>query len=252
LVFAKQSLGLVYCLKKAGATPAAIANVSPDTDPRQLMLSADGKWVAFTASSFMENGLPASVKVNLYVAATDGTKLHKITSSPLAGKYIPFDLSSDGKTICWVDDRSKGPWIADVDGKNARRLPLGVAGSKLQTVHCDRTAATIYYQTISATGIKLHSISRTGTGLTQIHATTHGHYAVARDATKIRMRRVENTSTKEGKLWSVDGANLSEICTLSMPRYAGSWAWSGDGNAAIWRGSAKDGKVKTYVWRAAP
>jgi hypothetical protein len=250
LVFAKGAHGIVYRITKAGGTPLAIANVSPDTDPRQLTLSTDGKWVAFTASNFMHNGKPGRVRANLYVAATDGSKLHKITASALTGKLVAFDLSGDGKYICWVDDSTKGPWIAGVDGKNARRLPLGITGATLQSVHCDPTAATIYYQTNSTAGVKLHSISRAGTGLAQVHATANGHYHVARDTARLRLRRIENPGAGAGKLWTLSGASLTEVCAFTLPRYAGSWAWSGDGKTLVWRGGLTKGSVKTFVWRA--
>ena len=79
----------VYALNKPGGTPTLVADVQPNGDIRQLILSGDGRWAAFTASTFRENGILVPLRASLYVAATDGSAVHRITATPIRQKYIP-------------------------------------------------------------------------------------------------------------------------------------------------------------------
>ena len=65
----------------------------------------------------MHDGKLGRNEGNLYVAATDGTAVVKITANPTHDKLIPFAISGDSKSIAWAPDPRAWPWIADIDGK---------------------------------------------------------------------------------------------------------------------------------------
>ena len=247
VVFAWYPGSKVYVLTRPGGNPREIADVDPDGDVRQLSLSADGKWAAFTASNYLRDGKLGRVHVNLYVAVTDGSALHRITANALPDKFIPYDLSGDGKTLVWVDDPAKGPWIADAGGRNARRLPA--PSDPIQNVFTNATGSTIYYQTINASGVKLLSVGRSGTSLVKVHETSRGHYNVARDAGTIVLARDNRDKTGRRTYWRVGGKSLVKLFSLKIPGYAGSCALSGDGRTAVWVDPAPAPVDQTFVWR---
>jgi len=248
VVFATVGGSRVHALTSPQATPQVIGNVSPDQDPQHFRLSDDGKWVAFIASSFKHGGSLGMVRANLYVAATDGTALHRITANALPGNDIPFDISADGKTLVWVDDDQKGPLIAGINGQNARRLPLSQA--RVTGVFSDPTGAVVYFQTLNDKGLKLFSVKRDGTELQQVHAAQHGTYEVARDSTAIRLRQYDPKSNDVGTFWRLDGTKLEKAFTFKSLGPVGSWSTSGDGRVIVWRDTKSATGDQTLIWRA--
>jgi hypothetical protein len=252
VAFAYSPGGHVHFLDQAGGNPRSIANVDPDGDVRQLILSNDGGLAVFTASRFKENGQLVRVRTNLYVAATDGSKLSKITATPVFEKFISFALAADAKTLVWVDDPAKGPWIADVDGGNACRLPVAPDGRRILNVFCNEAASKIYYHTVAADGVKLYQVDRGSLTITPVQSATDGLYEVSSDGSGIYLCQADPAQKGKGAWWKWNGTELTKLITLSMPRHLGSWAWSADGGTMVWRDSAENGGFATYVWRLTP
>jgi hypothetical protein len=246
VIFASYPGGKVYALTKPGENPKEIADVAPDGDIRQLALSQDGAWAAFTASSFLRNGKLSRLEVNLYVVATNGSAHYRITTTALPDKFISFDLSADGKTIVWVDDPKKGPWIADTNGQNAKRLPI--APDPIQSVFSNPAGDTIYYQTINATGVRLLAVSRTGTTPAVVNEASHGHYYVARDSGTVLLAQDNRDLSAKRTYWRVDGSTRTKLFSVKIPGYAGSCALSGNGGAAAWVDPAPADENHTFVW----
>jgi hypothetical protein len=245
VAFAKGTESRVYVLTSPGKAPRVVADVSPYRDPRQLVLSRDGRWVAFTAAGVEGGGPIGAVQVNLYVAATDGSAVHRITNPPLPGRYIAFALSADGATLVWVDDRDKGPIVANRDGSGTSRL--SAPGARIADVFCSPDGSQVYCATIEAAAVKLRSIARAGSQWALAHEAPSGSLAVAREGSAIRLiQRPSNTSP--GTCWSVNGASSREsMFTFAVPQHAGSMALSGDGQVVVWREG-----LKTRVWKAGP
>lgn len=239
----------VFVVTRAGGTPQSIANVGPDGDIRQLVLSQDGGLAAFTASRFRENNELVRVRSNLYIAATDGSRLTKITATPVFEKYIAFALSEDGTTVVWVDDPAQGPWIAGVDGQNAKRLPAAPSGQRIQNVFCNTNAAKIYYQTVAADGVRLHEVDRKTSARVLRCSATHGIFELSSDASKIHLCQSDSAQARRGSWFMWNGTSFTKEVTLAMPRYCGSWARSTDGKTLVWRNSNANGRMVTFVWR---
>jgi hypothetical protein len=245
VAFAKASGSSVTVLTSPTATPVTAANVAPDRDPRQLVLSRDGQWVAFTAAGVTGGALIGTVKVNLYVAATNGSVVHTITSSPLRGKFIPFALSADGSTLVWVDDPMKGPIVCDRDGTDATRLPALASG--IHQVDCAPDGSVVYSTRAEASGIELRKIPRVGSTWTVVDSVTGGIFTVTAETGAVRLVQ-QPSRDNPGACWSVTAPSTrSEMFTFETPRHAGSLAISGDGEVAVWREGPK-----TRVWRATP
>jgi hypothetical protein len=245
VVFAKDTESRVFVLSSPGAPPATVTDVAPDRDPRQLQLSRDGRWVAFTASGIQGGGPIGRVQVNLYVAATDGSALHRITSTPMFGKYLAFALSADSTTLVWVDDPGKGPIVANRDGTGAARLPA--PGARIERVFCSADGSRVYCTTVEAAGVKLRSIPRQGSTWALEDEVADGAFTVAGDGSAIRLVQAAR-STSPGTCWSVNGvSSRTAMFTFVRPEHAGSMAFSGDGQVVVWREG-----LATRVWQAGP
>jgi hypothetical protein len=244
LAFAKGTSARVYVLASAAASPITVADVSPDGDPRQLELSRDGRWIAFTASGVEGGGPIGRVRVNLYVAATNGSAVHRITSAPLVGKHIAFALSEDGGTLIWVDDPTKGPIVSERDGSGATRLP--VPAGRILRVHSAADGERLYCTTVGASTVRLYSIARAGSNWTLEDEASDGAFAVAPETGAIRLVQRPG-QTSPGTCWSVGESSRTSMFTFEAPRRAGSLAMSGDGKVVVWREG-----LKTRVWQARP
>ncbi|MBN2491465.1 MAG: hypothetical protein JXQ29_11510 [Planctomycetes bacterium] len=239
----------VFVVTRAGGTPQSIANVAPDGDIRQLVLSQDGGLAAFTASRFRENGELVRVRSNLYIAATDGSHLWKITAAPVFQKFIPFALSGDGTTVVWVDDPALGPWIAGTEGQNAMRLPAAPTGQRIQNVFCNTNAAKVYYQTVAEDGVRIQEVDRGTSAMAVRCSAAHGFFELSSDASKIHLCQTDSAQARCGS-WSMwNGTSFTKHVTLVMPRHCGSWARSSDGETLVWRNSNANGQMATFVWR---
>jgi hypothetical protein len=251
VVFAVYPGSQVFSLRQPNGMPLSMANVSPDGDIRQLTLSDDGRWAAFTASSFLRDGKLGRVRVNLYVAATDGSIIHRITPEAINGKFIEFALSGNGQRIVWTDDLRHGAGIADLDGKNAVQLPAPPEGSRIQALHCNDSGSEVYYQTIGADGVKLLRVIPGRATFAQLYCATSGFYHVAGNGEKIFLRKSLQETPCIAAWWELSGTTLVKRLTLTTPRHVGSWAWSRDGKTMAWRDTADGGGFTTYVWQAA-
>lgn len=249
VAFAKGTESTVYALTGSGSQPRAAANVAPFTDPRQLRLSDDGKWVAFSASRLVQSGSAFRVVSNLFVAATDGSVCHKIRGTDLVERMIAFDLSPDGSTIVWVDDPTKGPWVASRDGTSAVRL--NVSATKIVGVAANLAATRIYYQDLRATGIRICSVNRDGSGAQVIHeSAAGGRYEVAGNAGAVRLRTFEAKRTPPGTSWLVGTTTLTRMFDYPRADVAGTNEWSGNGEVAVWRVRTCSGTYETRIWRS--
>jgi hypothetical protein len=198
----------------------------------------------------MHDGKLGRNQGNLYVAATDGTSLVKITAKATHDKLIPFTVSGDSKSIVWVPDPRAGPWIADIDGKNAKELPAPAESRVIQAVHCNTTASTIYYETSGNGGLKLQKVERDGSQLSLVHEAAHGFYQVSNDATRIYLCQIDQPQLKKGSWSEWNGAALVPRVILTMPRPLGTFDWSPDGRVMIWRDMAGPGQGATFAWEA--
>jgi len=248
VIFAKSPGSRVYAVTEPNGTPKVVADAAPYGDIRQLRVSNDGKWVAFTASSGLLNSPTGRVHANLYVAATDGSVVHRITGISVPMKLIPFDLSPDGGTLVWVDDPGKGPWVAGIDGSNAKRL--SVSGSSIVAVTCNTTGSVIYYQVLDANGANLYRVNRDGTNISLVHSAARGTYYVARNGSRVRLDQFDPKAKPCGSSWLVEGSSLNAMFTFGRPGIAGSRAWSGDGRVMVWRARFSPWADETRIWRA--
>jgi hypothetical protein len=248
VVFGKTNETEVYMLTQPGATPALVASLAPDGDPRQLRISDDGKWIAFTAARLVESGVQSRTCANLYVAATNGSALHCITPTSVPNRWIPFDLSGDGKSVTWLDDAHQGPMIADANGANARRI--AVTPGHIGNLRCDTTSSRIYFDAYDAEGIHLWRINRDGTGETKLHSTTGGRFFVARASGQVRLERFERTATPPGASWLQSGENPTKMFDLQREDIGGTSDWSADGKVLAWRTPASMGSFDTFIWRS--
>lgn len=245
VAFARGTESRVYVLMSSAAKPVSIANVAPDRDPRQLVMSRDGRWVTFTAAGVKGGGPIGRVQVNLYVAAVNGSAIHRVTPTPLSGRYIAFALSADGATLVWVDDPTKGPIVANRDGGGASRLPAPSA--RIERVFCSADGNRVYCSTVETTAVKLWSIARKGSSWKLEDEAPSGAFTVAREGGTIRLIQPPG-QTSPGTCWSVNGkANRTSMFTFTRPRYAGSMAFSSDGRVVVWREG-----LKTRIWQAKP
>jgi hypothetical protein len=249
VAFGHATEGKVYVLTKSGQQPRAIADVSPDGDPRQLRLSEDGKWIAFTASNAFRDGKLGRVHANLYVAATDGSVVYRRTAAAVPGKYLAFDLSLDGKTVTWADELPGGAWIADPSGTGMRRISL--ASGSLIDLMLDASGSTVYHQVNNAEGVRLYSVKRDGTGLTSVHTAANGTYRFAPVGGQVLLDQFDPKAEPCGTAWLVQGANLVRMYDYSRPRFAGDRAWSADGKVLVRRSPRSPGIQETRIWRAA-
>ncbi len=242
--------GTVQVLDGPQSTPREIANVAPDGDVRQLVLSHDGALAAFTASSYRDAaGNLVRVRANLYVAKTDGSGVTKITSSPVSEKFIAFALSGDGSTLVWVDDAKQGAWVGDADGKNAKRLPAAPGGRAIQAVFTNAAGSTIYYQSVGLDGVKLHAVDRAQETVTLLHEGAHGSiYALSADGTSVHRLQ---TGSRTATWWRATATGETKVADVSWPRHLGSWTWSGDAGTLVWCGGAPSGGATTYVLQPA-
>ncbi|MBN1607495.1 MAG: hypothetical protein JW940_12730 [Polyangiaceae bacterium] len=247
VAFARTDGSKVYALPRAMETPRVVADVSPDADPRQLRISDDGTWVAFTAARMVQSGTESRVHANLYVAATDGSALHRITAVALPDRYIAFDLSGDGQSIVWLDDATKGPLVADRDGGNSRRI--GVTPQHLGPVRCNANASLIYFEAFDREGKHLWRVNRDGTGEAKLHSTTSGQFFVARGSGQVRLEKFDPQATPPGVSWMLSGGSPTKMCDLQRPDIVGASAWSDDGSVFVWRAPASPGVCETFVWR---
>ena len=247
VAFAKSPGRRVYVVTRPGGEPIVVANTGSYGDPRQLCMSADGKWVAFTASSGLTNSPGGRVHANLYVAAADGSIVHQITSKTLPGKFIPFALSEDGKTVIWVDGPDKDPVVAGIDGKNAKRVITAKKG--IRNVACSKDGSTIYYEILDGDGLEIRSIGSDGNGEKLLHSAAHGKYHVASGNGRIRLDQFDARQKPCGRTWLVKDGGLKEMFTFRRPMIGGSRTWSRDGRVMVWRTRFSPWVDKTMVWR---
>lgn len=248
IAFAKTGESKIYAVARPGAQPALVADISPDSDPRQLRISDDGKWVAFSAARMVQSGVHARAHANLYVAATNGAAVHRITAAALPQRWIAFDLSGDGKSVVWLDDAAKGPLLADANGANARRI--AITATQLGMLRCDTTAAHIFFDAFDSEGTHLWRVNHDGTGLTKLHTTTGGRFFVARASGQVRLQRFDRGSTPPGSSWLQTGASPTKMFELEKEDIVGTSDWSHDGKVMVWRAPASSGGSETFVWRA--
>jgi hypothetical protein len=242
VAYAPGSGSRVYFLANPGAPARLVADVSPASDPRQLTLSRDGGWVAFTASSIQGGGRLGRPQVDLYVAATDGSVLHRITSASLPGKHMAFALSGDGGTMVWVDDPARGPLIANRDGQQSRRLPPPLGG--IYTVSCSPDGGRIHCMSGKSDALQLCAISRLGTSWAVQATATSGRFIVAPSSgAAYHLERPTRAAPGTCSMFS-GPTSRSPVFRFDSPRYAGSIAISDDGRVAVWRDGGK-----TMVWR---
>lgn len=249
VAYARSPGSIVYALTEPLGTPRVVVNVAPDSDPRELQLSADGKWVAFTASRLVQTGSHARIHANLYVAATDGSVVHLITASPLPDRRIAFDLSPDGAWISWIDDAAKGPMIAAVGGASATRLALDLGADHVTDVSWNADASRLYYHTLSGGGVAVGRVQRNGTGAEELHSAARGRYGVARTG-EIRLSQFDPSASPAGTSWRLGGSGLTATYHFGRPDIAGTEAWSADGKVCVWRAPMATGRSATWVWRA--
>jgi hypothetical protein len=249
----------VYVVTSASGSPRVVASVGPDEAPGQLTLSADGRWVAFSASRMLWSGRQALRHANLYVAALDGSVLHKVTPAPVVGDAIPFAFSSDGATIAWVDDPTKGPMRADRDGGNALRLPfpgeVNPASGRIQRVFLDAAGSRVFYAVLESNGTsfdgKLFEVDRNGTGLVRRQSTAGGRFEVSRDGTAIRCFDSPGpVPPRTGTSWllgSQGPVKMFDFGTLVWG--VGTYDWSDDGNVLVWYDERAHYGAAVMVWR---
>lgn len=243
VAFARGTESRVYVLASPASSPVTAANVAPDRDPRQLVLSRDGRWIAFSAFGVEDGGPIGRAQTNLYVAATDGSVAYRITKTPISGRYITFALSADGATLVWVDDPTKGPIVSNRDGGGFTRLPA--PGARIERVFSSADGNRIYCSTVEAKAVKLHSIPRAGSIWNLEDEAQSGKFAVSREGNAIRWFQAP-TRYSPGSCWSVTGkSSRTSMFTFTRPRYSGSMVMSGDGQIVVWREG-----LHTRIWKA--
>jgi len=248
VVFAKTSESKVYAVTQPAMTPALVADVSPDSDPRQLRISDDGKWIAFTAARMVQSSGQARVHANLYVAATNGSVVHRITAAALPGRWIAFDLSGDGKSVVWLDDAGKSPLVADANGANARRIT--VTATQLGRLRCNTTASQLYFDAFDRDGTHLWRVNRDGTGEIKLQSTTSGRFFIARGSGQVRLERFDPNAAPPGSSWLQTGEGPIKMFDIKREDIDGTSDWSQDGRVLVWRAPGSSGGFATFVWRS--
>jgi hypothetical protein len=250
----------VYALTRPAAVPKVVAAVAPDEAPAQLSLTTDGKWVAFTASRMIWSGRQGLAHANLYVAAIDGSVLHKVTPSPVPGRSIPYALSADGSTIAWLDDAKKGPFLADRDGKNALRLPFPVevdpSKGRIVRVFLDKTGEKVFYSMLESNETsfdgKLFEVGRNGVGLKRVHMAARGFFEVSRDGQTVRyFENAGSAPPRVGTSWLVGGQAPTRMFDYGTFNWGvGTYDWSEDGKVFVWYDERAHYGKPVMVWRA--